>query len=78
MSLSSEKIFISQQENIFFIDSNEIIFLKSDNCYTNLYFKGGRTILVSKSLSKFQKELHAEKFIKVNQSFLVNKQYWMC
>jgi len=66
---------ITQQNSIHFIDFEQIIYLKSDNSYTSLFIRGGKTIMVSKSLAKFQKELESKHFIRVNQSYLVNKNH---
>ncbi len=72
------KVVISQQDNIFFIDPSEIIYMKSDNSYTNFYLRDGRQLLVSKSLAKVQKDFTSSVFIRVNQSFLINKNYINC
>ena len=71
--MNNTKIVISQQDNIFLIDPSNIIFIKSDNCYTNLHLKGDKRLLVVKSLAQFQRELSYDlHFIRVNQSYLVN------
>lgn len=69
------KLLVSQQDNIFFIPSEEILYLQSDNCYTSIYMKGGRMIFVCKSLARLSKELESKSFIRVNQSYLINKYH---
>ena len=71
----SEKIFLSQQDTIFFVKPEEIIFCQSDSCYTHVHLTSGKRILIVKSLTKFQKELPSKHFLRVNQSFLINKQF---
>lgn len=72
--MSSEKLMLSQQNSIVFVLPREIVYCQSDNCYTNIYLSGGRRILIVKSLTKFHKELPTD-FIRVNQSYLINKEY---
>lgn len=70
-----QKIIIPQQDVIHFVDPFQILFCQSDSCYVSIYLSDGRRHLVVKSLSKFSKELSPEIFIRVNQSFVVNKTY---
>lgn len=66
------KVIISSQEHLYFINEEEIVLCKSDNCYTYVYLEDKRELLVSKSLAKFSKGLNPKKFIRVNQSYLIN------
>ncbi|MFY0255141.1 LytR/AlgR family response regulator transcription factor [Chitinophaga sp. 30R24] len=69
----SKKIIISQQNSIHLVDSEEIIFCKSDNSYTFIHLLNSRKLIVVKSLSKIAKEqLCLPGFIRVSQSYLVN------
>ncbi len=70
-----QKLIIHSQDHLRFIDEEEIIFCKSDNCYTYIYLSTAEELLISKSLSKFSKELSEGKFIRVSQSYLVNIRY---
>jgi len=71
----SSKIIISQQNLIHFIEPSEIIFCQSDNCYTSLYTVHDERYVIVKSLSKFTLELNSAEFIRVHQSYLINKKY---
>lgn len=71
--MNAPKLIISQQDAIFFIESSKIIYLESDNCYTTIYLIGGKQIIACKSLAKLQKELAPHVFIRVSQSFLINR-----
>jgi len=73
-----EKIIIPQQNVIYLVNISEIIFCQSDDCYTRVYVVGGQRHLIVKSLTKFAKELNSPIFIRVNQSYLVNKCYIKC
>ena len=68
---------LPQQDTIVFVHPDEILYCQSDNCYTNIYLLNGKRILIVKSLTKFHKELPRE-FIRVNQSFLVNRVFVQC
>ena len=69
------KLVIHSQDHLHFIDQDEIIYCKSDNCYTDIYLADGKNLLISKSLLKFSAELESGKFVRVSQSYLVNIKY---
>jgi len=69
------KIIVAHKDIVHVIDQSQIIYCQSDNSYTNLYLLNGQKILVVKSLAKFSAELDSSMFIRVNQSFLINKEY---
>ena len=73
--MTSERIILSQQDNIFFVHPEEILFCQSDSCYTNIHLTTGIRVLIVKSLTKFQNELSTKDFIRVNQSYLVNRRF---
>ncbi|WP_457126447.1 LytR/AlgR family response regulator transcription factor [Mucilaginibacter sp. HD30] len=73
--MTTEKIILSQQDNIFFVHPDEILFCQSDSCYTSIYLITGNRVLIVKSLTKFQSELSQKDFIRVNQSYLVNMRF---
>lgn len=74
MLQNMNKIIIPQQDIIHLIDTNRILYCKSDNCYTYVHMIEGEKYLLVTSLSKFSKKLNSQ-FIRVNQSYLVNKAY---
>lgn len=69
------KLIIQQVDVIHIIDPSNIIFCQASNCYTNIYLLGGERHMIVKSLLKFSKELCPVNFIRVNQSFLINRGY---
>ena len=75
MLTQNEKIILSTSDLIYFIDQNNIMFCKSDNCYTQLFLKNGQSILLSESLAKFSEKLNPLHFMRVNQSYLINRNY---
>ena len=68
-------VMLSSQDHLRFIYEHEILFCKSDDCYTHIMLISCEELLISKSLAKFSKELNPEKFVRVNQSYLVNIHY---
>lgn len=54
---------------------DEIIRCESESNYTHLYLKGGKKILVSKTLKEIQEILDGLSFYRVHQSHLVNMHH---
>lgn len=67
-----KKIIIHSQDLIRVIDQSEILFCKSDNCYTTIFLSDNEEHVICKSLSKTFKELDTAVFIRVNQSYVIN------
>lgn len=68
-----KSIVVHTQDHLHIIEERNILYCKSDNCYTCIHLKSGEKIMISKSLSKFSKELTLDCFIRVSQSYLVDK-----
>lgn len=67
------KVMLRTQNEIRFAAQTEIIYCKSDDCYTTVHLSDGENVMISKSLTLFSKELDPETFIRISQSVLVNK-----
>jgi len=72
-SEKSKKLLIPHRNVIHVVDESEILFCQSENCYTTVFLSDGRSFVLIKSLTKLEKEVHQSVFIKVSQSFLVNR-----
>ena len=70
-----KKIIINSQDQLRFVAQHDIIYCKSDNCYTTLYLNNKDEHVICKSLTKVFKELDQKVFIKINQSYIVNKHH---
>ena len=70
-----KKLIIHSQSQLHFVSHSDIILCKSDNCYTSVHLATGDGFVICKSLSQVAKELGNIVFIRVNQSYLVNKDY---
>lgn len=71
----SNKILIPDNGLIHLINQDNIVYFKADNCYTHVYLTSSQCYLLVKSLKKVSEELAISEFIRVNQSYLVNKRY---
>ncbi|MRX48504.1 LytR/AlgR family response regulator transcription factor [Pedobacter puniceum] len=70
-----KKIIINTQDYIHFINQQDILYCKSDDCYTNIHLINNDSFMVCKSLAMFSKELCSVVFIRVNQSYLINRNF---
>lgn len=70
-----QKLVISSQEHLQFINQEDILFCKSDGCYTCVTLQSAKEFVICKPLAKVSKELDGDLFIRVNQSYLVNLNF---
>jgi len=63
-----KKIIVNSQNNLRLILQSEIMFCKSDNCYTTYHSINEEEHVVCKSLKKTYNELDSNIFIKISQS----------
>lgn len=67
-------IFIKQKQLFIKIYFNDILFLKSDHVYTEIFVKNGEKYIIRESLGEYANQLN-EDFVRVHRSFIVNFQY---
>ncbi|CAL2103493.1 LytR family transcriptional regulator [Tenacibaculum sp. 190130A14a] len=65
------KITIPLQDGFEVVNTNDILFCKADDNYTEVYFENSKK-LVSKTLKYFEDILKESSFVRVHKSFLVN------
>ena len=70
-----EKIVIPSKDIVHILSQSDISFCKSDNCYTTFYLIKGEQIVMCKSLTLVMNLVDPTLFLRVNQSYLVNKNY---
>src|SRR4051812_18311023 len=70
-----KKFLIPHRDAIYIIDYSAILFFKSDNCYSHVYLTDGNTFILIKSLSRVEREINNDDFIRISQSFLVNSNF---
>lgn len=84
---SLEKITVLKQNNpskiafpdgnqIKLIDTNEIIYLKADNSYTQIHLTTGKKMITSRLLKNFEDSLQNQKdFFRCHKSYIINTKY---
>jgi two-component system, LytTR family, response regulator len=72
ISYTSKKVAIPTSDGVMLVTSDEISHLESDSNYTNVYFKNGKKILISKTLKSMEEQLKHLHFIRVHSTHLVN------
>jgi two-component system LytT family response regulator len=69
------KIALPQQNEIRYVNTDEIIRCEADNNYTNFFFSDGNQLLISKSLKEYSDLLKQHGFVRAHQSHLVNPKF---
>lgn len=70
-----KKLLVSSGSLLRLIPHQEIVFCKSDNYYTSFFLNNGEELIVCRSLRKVQDELDESTFLRVSQSYLINKNF---
>jgi two-component system LytT family response regulator len=71
-----KKIVIPLSEGSLFVELNDIVFLKAEGSYANIFFKDGNKVIVSKNLKDYEDQLTMEEgFFRTHRSFLINTNY---
>ncbi len=70
-----KKLVLKNLETVHVVDLDEIVYIESDNNYSNFHLKDGRKVLISKTLKSFEKKLRNENFFRAHQSYLINLSY---
>ena len=71
-SSSVNKIALPTMEGLQMIPIDTIISCESDDNYTNIKLKGGKKLLVTRSLKEIEESLEQHSFTRVHRSYLVN------
>lgn len=71
----NKKLVLKNLEAVHVVAINDILYLKSDNNYTEVHTKDQRTIVVSKPLKQYDDQLKGYSFFRSHQSYLVNLNY---
>lgn len=66
---------INSLTHVHLVLHDEIIYCKSDSCYSSVFLNNGEELIICKSLTKLSKELAPEIFVRVSQSYMINKNY---
>jgi two-component system LytT family response regulator len=66
------KITIPQLDGFEILNTNDIMYCKADDNYTEIYLNNNKKKLVSKTLKYFEEALTHSNFVRVHKSYLVN------
>ncbi|MEO1254066.1 MAG: LytTR family DNA-binding domain-containing protein [Bacteroidota bacterium] len=70
-----KKIIINTAEANYVFQLKELLYCESKGNYTQFFHEDGRQVLVSKTLSSYDKQLAPYQFFRTHKSFLVNMQH---
>lgn len=69
----SKKLILNQTKGIELLDTADILFLKGDGAYTEIFKKDGSKIVASKNLKHFEELLEDQsRFMRVQKSYILN------
>jgi len=69
------RIAIPTTEGLQFIKTEDIIYLEASANYTNFYCTGSKKFLVSRTMGDFEAILPAEIFLRIHNSYIINKNF---
>lgn len=67
-------VFVKQKQQFVKIYFKDILFLKSDHVYTEIFVNNGEKYIIRESLGEYANQLN-EDFLRVHRSFIVNFQH---
>jgi len=70
--LNSNRILLHAKNAIEVVNQNELIYLQADSNYCNVFVKGGKRIMVTKTLNELEKLIDQDVFIRIHRSYTVN------
>jgi two-component system LytT family response regulator len=71
-----KKIVVPLSEGSLFVELKDILYLKAEGSYANIFFKDGNKVVVSKNLKDYEDQLTQEEgFFRTHRSFLINTSY---
>ena len=66
------KLAIKERGKITFVDIKDLIYLKADGVYSEIYCKNGSTFVTSYNLGHYEKLIGDDGFIRIHRSYLIN------
>jgi len=72
--VSSNTLSLKNHRDTRFVDMDNILFLKADNNYTDIFMNDGSTVTAFKTLKDFESTL-PENFTRIHNSYIVNQDY---
>lgn len=69
------KIAIPSMDSLLFVKITDIMYLEASGNYTAVHMNDGKKHLVSRTLKEYEEMLPDEIFIRIHNSFIINKNY---
>ena len=73
--IRNKKLAIKESKSINYIDIDEIVHLKADGNYTNIFLQNGQNLISSKVLKHYDELLSDFGFLRVHRSNMINLNY---
>lgn len=70
-----KKLVLKNLEAIHIVETDDILYVKSDSNYSEFHVNDGRKLVVSKALKLYDEQLRHLSFFRSHQSYLINLQY---
>jgi two-component system LytT family response regulator len=70
-----QRIAIPTAEGLQFVNLGDIIYLEANINYTYFYLSGNHKYIVSRTLKDFEEMLPADVFVRIHNSYIINKNY---
>ena len=70
------KIAVPEGTQLHFIKTKDIVYIKADNSYSEIYLENGTKMIVSRSIKNFEDGLKENPgFCRIHKSYLINTQF---
>lgn len=66
------KIKIPTKQSQLLVDPSEVLYIKGDGRYSEIYLKNSKSYVVTRNIGLFENELAGSHFLRVHKSYLVN------
>lgn len=70
-----QRIAIPTNDGLQFIRLSDVIYLEANINYTHFYLSGDRKYIASRTLKDFEDMMPADTFLRIHNSYLINKNY---
>jgi DNA-binding LytR/AlgR family response regulator len=73
--VSDQWLMVRVQEGVYVLNPSEILYLEASSNYTKIYSRGNKMILSAATLKKYERRLKDFEFIRIHQTYLINKRH---
>jgi len=70
------RLLINTYDGVFYLNPNEILYLKGDRNYTWFYLQDGKKIMSAKTLKDYEAQLPVSYFFRIHKSYLANLHHF--